>query len=1511
MEAFWNELIRPCLEKANAKTIVEVGCQHGYNTKNLIPYCHANGGILHVIDPAPSIDFKQTFAEYSGSYVFHQDLSLNVLWKLEDYDAILLDGDHNWYTVYHELEMIERSTKRFPIVFLHDMSWPYDRRDLYYNPETIPTYSLNVYQQKGIDADTDKLVDTNGFNSHLHNSTCYNNLRCGVLTAVEDFIKQSSGNFKFFTLPVFYGFGILYSLEREYPEDFHNFVDTINVPVHIQSLLKQVDRRFAKLEIKYVAQLGRGDKLKSKVEEMEQHEKAHVSEIKTYVSEIEKQNEDLALQTKKVSELSNKISEIDVERCIEKEILDVRLSEISQLVEQIESIKKDSDSKVKELQDELNTLDTKHESECKEYEDKVKKHENRTKELQGQIAVLELKSENEIKKLQSELESFEIKHENEIKKTQDETEKLQNEIKKLQDELVDLDVKRENNIKELQDELIDLDVKREGEVGKLQSKLSLLELKRKDEAKRMQDTIKALETKRDAEYRKQQIEIADLEAKNDADNKKMQDEVLRHANSFRYQIGSAIVQAQSSPKDFIKLPFRLLRIRKEFGGQAKKKDELLDSAEIREIIKKAQPPATEVVHVEPVVTNKLNSFEQIVSENKQRVRFVDQSIFSGLVSILIVNRNGLSHLKRLFSSLLDCRFYSNYEIIVVDNASSDKSLAYLEEMKKQFALTIIVNDENMSFSYANNQAARRAEGEFLVLMNNDIQVTDGWLDEMLLVALNRPDAGTVGAKLVYPEIPQDSINKGKSWRIQHAGIGFKHDTFEGDVFIRPYNMSNGDEVYKPGEPIESVREVPAVTAATLLISKELFDQLNGLDEGYVFGYEDVDLCLKVLRKGYSNYYCPTALLFHYEFGTQHKDEKDAIRQRRTNNILLFKSKWNQYLKEKIRYWQAPLTFAFAVTDSRADTSAGDYFTAWELACALEKQGHRVKFLSRRGEADWYIVGKEVDVLVSMLHVYEVNQIKEAKDDLITIAWMRNWFDKWCANPSIQDYSILLASSNIACDYVQESIDRQPLLFSIATNSERFELVKKEVEFDYIFTGSYWNDPREIMDFLNPQELPYRFKVFGENWDKVPNFASYWGGFLPYTQMPELYRASKIVIDDANRVTKQYGAVNSRVFDALAAGALVLTNGELGAKDTFDGKLPTFSSKEELQQLISYYMENDRDRLAKIKELRELVLTQHTYDLRAKVLVNVLRRDTRVNKIAIMVPAPRWAVAEEWGDYHFAVALRKYFAQSGFETEIRILPEWDKEFDGKYVLVLRGLSEYKPKSEHINIMWNISHPDKVRLEEYELYDAVFISSIKWATQIQQKVSVPVYPLLQCTDSELFSNYQEGKKKYELLFVGNSRKVYRKIVKDLLPTELDLSVFGTNWETLIDKRYIKGVHIPNVKLPQAYHDCEILLNDHWDDMREKGFISNRLFDGLAAGAFIISDSVEGLEETLGECVVTYTNEEDLRDKIEHYLQRPEERKLLATKGQEIVLSKHSFEQRAKTILERFLACEVKPN
>ena len=300
-------------------------------------------------------------------------------------------------------------------------------------------------------------------------------------------------------------------------------------------------------------------------------------------------------------------------------------------------------------------------------------------------------------------------------------------------------------------------------------------------------------------------------------------------------------------------------------------------------------------------------FQQACRFEKQHLE-PDYITGNPLVSIIIVNRDGLVNFKTLMSSFIEKTFYRNYEIICVDNGSNDGSPEYLESFRDQFRIRVIRNGENRSFSEANNIGVQHASGNYYLFLNNDISVEDHWLDELLHAVQTEPMAGAVGAHLIYPESNEEK-KKQKSYAVQHAGIVFS-DVIREDVhFIQPFNRRNG----MPDRIHDGVNEhLAAVTAAVLLVSKEAFHKVAGFDEGYFYGYEDVDLCLKLTKAGYRNIYCPDSILFHNEFGTQKKDSSNEIYQRRLRNFRRFRERWNDYLADQL--WKDKITGLHVFTD---------------------------------------------------------------------------------------------------------------------------------------------------------------------------------------------------------------------------------------------------------------------------------------------------------------------------------------------------------------------------------------------------------------------------------------------------------------------------------------------------------------------------------------------------------------------------------------------------------------------
>jgi hypothetical protein len=213
MGNYWETIIQPLMSAVRPRTIVEIGSHEGISTKGLVDYCVQNNATLHVIDPAPDYSVSTWERDFGSHVKFHLKLSLQAIPTLAQFDVIIVDGDHNWYTVTNELQAIEARSRElsqpFPLTILHDVGWPYGRRDLYYNPETIPAEFRHPYANGGLRPGVPGLIER-GFNDHQNNATVENTPRNGVLTAVEDYLKQTKEELKFVNVPGFYGLGLLF-----------------------------------------------------------------------------------------------------------------------------------------------------------------------------------------------------------------------------------------------------------------------------------------------------------------------------------------------------------------------------------------------------------------------------------------------------------------------------------------------------------------------------------------------------------------------------------------------------------------------------------------------------------------------------------------------------------------------------------------------------------------------------------------------------------------------------------------------------------------------------------------------------------------------------------------------------------------------------------------------------------------------------------------------------------------------------------------------------------------------------------------------------------------------------------------------------------------------------------------------------------------------------------------------------------------------------------------------------
>ncbi len=204
MKFAWDAIFGTLVDLLKPKRLVEVGAFYGDGTRRILEYCRAADAVLQTIDPLSSDPesarqqqevFDGLAREFPGRLTFHRACSLPLLDRIGPYDTILIDGDHNWYTVIEELRSVERMALTHgivPLIVLDDIGWPHGRRDCYYVPERIPEAFRQPSRQAGVEPGRSALVEPGGYFQGFRHAEHEGGPRNGVRTAVEDFLKETS-----------------------------------------------------------------------------------------------------------------------------------------------------------------------------------------------------------------------------------------------------------------------------------------------------------------------------------------------------------------------------------------------------------------------------------------------------------------------------------------------------------------------------------------------------------------------------------------------------------------------------------------------------------------------------------------------------------------------------------------------------------------------------------------------------------------------------------------------------------------------------------------------------------------------------------------------------------------------------------------------------------------------------------------------------------------------------------------------------------------------------------------------------------------------------------------------------------------------------------------------------------------------------------------------------------------------------------------------------------------------
>ena len=263
-----------------------------------------------------------------------------------------------------------------------------------------------------------------------------------------------------------------------------------------------------------------------------------------------------------------------------------------------------------------------------------------------------------------------------------------------------------------------------------------------------------------------------------------------------------------------------------------------------------------------------------------------------LVSILVPTKDHIADLKRCVDSVREKTTYPRWEMILIENNSTDpETFRYYESLADDPRIRVVRYEGGFNYSAINNFGFQHAKGDQILLLNNDTEVlSPDWIQEMLMFA-QREDVGAVGAKLYYPD-----------HTIQHAGLGVGilnvaghyHRGFDGDA---------------PGYfgRLAYAQNVTAVTGACLMIPRRVYEAVHGLDESFAVAFNDVDLCMRVREAGYLVVFTPFAELTHYEFTSRGQEDTPEKQARFLSETERFTDRWAKELAQGDPYYNVNLT----------------------------------------------------------------------------------------------------------------------------------------------------------------------------------------------------------------------------------------------------------------------------------------------------------------------------------------------------------------------------------------------------------------------------------------------------------------------------------------------------------------------------------------------------------------------------------------------------------------------------
>ena len=553
---------------------------------------------------------------------------------------------------------------------------------------------------------------------------------------------------------------------------------------------------------------------------------------------------------------------------------------------------------------------------------------------------------------------------------------------------------------------------------------------------------------------------------------------------------------------------------------------------------------------------------------------------------------------------------------------------------------------------------------------------------------------------------------------------------------------------------------------------------------------------------------------------------------------------------------------------------------WEISNSLSKNIENSSVITDINKIKFLETHQIIIMDYTLLEKINLNQLK-----CIKIAWVINCERKWLNELNNFDY--VLCSNNKVKKYYESNAIKSYIL-PIGSNFDNVNFYKRH-NYDILLVVNLFNR-REIVDYIIRLKKTdkYKIKIIGKNLDNYLNrdelnlIKEDYYGFINEEDIKNNYLDAKIIIDDCNINTIEFGSLNKTIVDCISCKRLVITNNMIASNELFDNKLITYDSYESLINVIDTYLNNEKEYNDIVNQLYEHSKQFNNNKNYKHVFynLNIFEKNNVKTDLVIKICGNRkenftFTDSYQMDDFVMAGNIKKeLYNRYGLCSQICLINDWYNYdiYNCNNVLFLRGINIYNPNPKNNNMVMFLSHPESYTHNEFNKYNKIICCSKLFYEKIKTKLKLKeddiIFALQPIEIPHEVEINKETKILYDALFIGNKIRE-RECISWLTKENFNkVKIFGKYWD---DYNHIEPVILNIKSIEYNVHDLncksKIILNDTRTHMNHNWFINNRVLYGLISGNFVLTDNIKKIKDFKFANIYTFNNVDNLNSNFKY--------------------------------------------